>query len=155
MPVGHQRRGGVSALREFLDSEAVGGVLLIAAALLALLMVNSPLAGVHAAILDLALGPDLGHGPMTLHHWVNDGLMAVFFLFVGLEIKREWVDGRLATWRQRRLPAIAAGAGMIAPALVYLAAASGSGLARGWAIPAATAKHVGRPRRLLRKLHWT
>jgi NhaA family Na+:H+ antiporter len=138
MAVGPKRRGGVSALREFLGSEAVGGMLLIGAALLALLMVNSPLAPLYGAILHQPVGPDLGHGAMTVQMWINDGMMAVFFLLVGLEIKREWVDGRLASWRQRRLPAIAAGAGMLAPALVYLLAASGGGLARGWAIPAAT-----------------
>jgi NhaA family Na+:H+ antiporter len=138
MAVGPKRRGGVSALREFLGSEAVGGMLLIGAALLALLMANGPQAGLYAAILRQPLGPDFGHGPMTVQQWINDGLMAVFFLLVGLEIKREWMDGQLATWRQRRLPMIAAGAGMMAPALVYLLAASGSGLARGWAVPAAT-----------------
>jgi NhaA family Na+:H+ antiporter len=76
---------------------------------------------------------------MTIHLWINDGLMAVFFLLVGLEIKREFVDGRLSTWEQRRLPVIAAAVGMAVPALIYLAAAGGEpGLTPGWAIPAAT-----------------
>jgi NhaA family Na+:H+ antiporter len=76
---------------------------------------------------------------MTVHLWINDGLMAIFFLLVGLEIKREFVDGHLATWADRRLPMIAAAAGMIVPALVYLAIAGGDpALYRGWAIPAAT-----------------
>ena len=76
---------------------------------------------------------------MTVHLWINDGLMAVFFLFVGLEIKREFVDGRLASWRQRRLPMIAAAAGMAVPAIVYLIiVGSGRALQNGWAIPAAT-----------------
>jgi NhaA family Na+:H+ antiporter len=76
---------------------------------------------------------------MTLHLWINDGLMAIFFLLVGLEIKREFVDGRLGTWNQRRLPFIAAASGMIVPAAFYLAFTAGAGgLSDGWAIPAAT-----------------
>jgi NhaA family Na+:H+ antiporter len=76
---------------------------------------------------------------MTLHMWVNDGLMALFFLLVGLEIKREFVGGELATWQRRRLPVIAAVAGMAVPALLFLAVAGRDpALARGWAIPAAT-----------------
>jgi len=78
-------------------------------------------------------------GPMTVHLWINDGLMAIFFLLVGLEIKREFVDGRLASWDRRRLPFIAAAAGMAVPAALYMAfAGSTPGLAQGWAIPAAT-----------------
>jgi NhaA family Na+:H+ antiporter len=76
---------------------------------------------------------------MTVHSWINDGLMALFFLLVGLEIKREFVDGRLSTWERRRLPVIAAAVGMAAPASIYLVLAAGTqGLSRGWAIPAAT-----------------
>jgi Na+:H+ antiporter, NhaA family len=78
-------------------------------------------------------------GPMTIHLWINDGLMAIFFLLVGLEIKREFVDGHLSTWADRRLPMIAAAAGMIVPAAIYLTiAGSDPALIRGWAIPAAT-----------------
>ena len=76
---------------------------------------------------------------MTAHLWINDALMAVFFLLVGLEIKREFVDGELTSWADRRLPFLAAAAGMILPAAVYLFVVSGEpGLASGWAIPAAT-----------------
>lgn len=126
----HQPR---SALREFLESEAAGGILLMIAALFAMLVANSPWA------------PDYFHwlhekaGPLSVQHWVNDALMAVFFLLVGLEIKREFVDGHLATWADRRLPVIAAVAGMVVPAIVYLGVTQGNpALARGWAIPAAT-----------------
>lgn len=111
------------------------------AAALAMLVANSALGVAYLHALHTPVGPVLSDrlGPMTLHLWINDGLMAIFFLFVGLEIKREWVTGRLATWRQRRLPVLAAAAGMAAPALVYLAVVHGqAGLAHGWAIPAAT-----------------
>ncbi len=122
-----------SALRDFLRDEASGGMLLMAAAALALIIANSPAAATYFHILHLPLGP------MSLHHWINDGLMALFFLLVGLEIKREFVDGHLATWPDRILPVIAAVAGMIVPAVIYLAlVAPNVSLARGWAIPAAT-----------------
>ena len=130
-----------SALRRFLDSEAAGGILLIAAAAMALLVANGPLAEPYHHLLHDPIGPTLSPklGPMTPHLWINDGLMAIFFLLVGLEIKREFVDGRLSTWEQRRLPFIAAGAGMALPAIIYLALTSGEdGLTAGWAIPAAT-----------------
>jgi NhaA family Na+:H+ antiporter len=130
-----------SALRAFLRSEAAGGVVLMGAAALALVVANSPLAEAYRRFLHLETGPVLSSklGPMTLHLWINDGLMAVFFLLVGLEIKREFVDGRLSTWERRRLPVIAAAVGMAMPALAYLAvAAESDGLSRGWAIPAAT-----------------
>ena len=130
-----------SALQRFLTSEAAGGIVLIAAAALAMAVANSPLAGVYAAALHFATGPVIAPaiGPMTVHLWINDGLMAVFFLLVGLEIKRELVGGELADPADRRLPVIAAAGGMIVPALLYLAVTGGHGdLARGWAIPAAT-----------------
>jgi Na+:H+ antiporter, NhaA family len=122
-----------SMLREFLRSEAAGGLLLMAAAALAMGIANSPLAPEYFAMLNQKIGP------LSTLHWINDGLMALFFLLVGLEIKREFVDGHLSTWADRRLPIIAAAAGMIVPALVYLAVTNDNlSLARGWAIPAAT-----------------
>jgi Na+:H+ antiporter, NhaA family len=130
-----------SALRAFLKSEAAGGIVLMAAAALALIVANSPLAESYQHLLHLETGPVLSPklGPMTVHLWINDGLMAVFFLLVGLEIKREFVDGRLSTWERRRLPVIAAAVGMAVPAALYLAFTAGAdGLSRGWAIPAAT-----------------
>lgn len=130
-----------SALRAFLSSEAAGGILLMAAAALAMIIANSPIAENYTHFLHLVIGPELTPklGPMTVHLWINDGLMAVFFLLVGLEIKREFVDGHLSTWADRTLPMVAAAAGMIVPAILYLAVVGGDpALQRGWAIPAAT-----------------
>jgi NhaA family Na+:H+ antiporter len=130
-----------SALRRFLASEAAGGLVLMLAAALALIVANSPLADTYFHLLHAETGPVLTPklGPMTVHLWINDGLMALFFLLVGLEIKREFLDGNLATRDKRTLPIIAAAAGMAVPAFLYLAVAGGdAGLVRGWAIPAAT-----------------
>jgi NhaA family Na+:H+ antiporter len=99
------------------------------------------LAEVYHRLLQAPVGPVLTPklGVMTPHLWINDGLMAVFFLLVGLEIKREFVDGRLRTWNDRRLPFIAAAGGMIVPAAAYLALTGATpALVSGWAIPAAT-----------------
>jgi Na+:H+ antiporter, NhaA family len=130
-----------SALREFLRSEAAGGIILMVVAALAMVVANSPLANTYFHNIHAVTGPELTPklGPMTVHLWINDALMAVFFLLVGLEIKREFVDGHLSTWADRRLPVIAAVAGMAVPAIVYLVVAgSDPTLLRGWAIPAAT-----------------
>ena len=131
-----------SVLRDFLRSEAAGGIILIFAAALAMIVANfsEPVSNAYFEFLHAELGPDLGHGPMTIHLWINDGLMAIFFLLVGLEIKREFVDGRLSSWEHRRLPVVAAIAGMVVPAVIYLSIVDGegAGLSSGWAIPAAT-----------------
>jgi Na+:H+ antiporter, NhaA family len=130
-----------SVLRAFLSSEAAGGMLLMAAAALAMIAANSSFAESYFHVVHAVTGPQLTPklGPMTVHLWINDGLMAVFFLLVGLEIKRELVDGHLATWADRKLPVIAAVAGMAVPAAIYLAIAGADpDLVRGWAIPAAT-----------------
>ncbi|WP_294282286.1 Na+/H+ antiporter NhaA [uncultured Sphingomonas sp.] len=130
------------ALRAFLHGEAAGGIVLIAAAALAMIAANWPAtAHGYEALLHAQIGPTLAPalGPMTVHLWINDGLMALFFLLVGLEIKREFVGGRLASADRRRLPFIAAIAGMAVPALVFLLVAGDTpGLQPGWAIPAAT-----------------
>jgi NhaA family Na+:H+ antiporter len=124
--------------QQHLDKYA--GVALIIAAAAALIAANGPLAGAYDELLHLKFGPTLPrYGQLDLHHWVADGLMAIFFLLVGLEVKREWYQGRLATPADRRLPILAAVAGMAVPALIYLAVVRGDpGLAKGWAIPAAT-----------------
>ena len=113
----------------------------MAAAALAMIVANSIVADDYFHFVHAVTGPELTPklGPMTVHLWINDGLMAIFFLLVGLEIKREVVDGHLTTRADRRLPVIAAAAGMIFPAAIYLAIAGGDpALVRGWAIPAAT-----------------
>ena len=113
--------------------ERNAGLLLMAAAAAALLIANSPFAPAYQDLLHVHLGP------LDVHHWIADGLMALFFLLVGLEVKREWYDGRLSTPAERRLPMIAAAAGMAIPAAVYLLVAAGNpDLVNGWAIPAAT-----------------
>jgi NhaA family Na+:H+ antiporter len=128
-----ENRRPVSVFREFLDGEASGGIILIAAAALALVVANSPLAETYFHALHAYLGP------LSLLHWINDGLMAVFFLLVGLEIKREMLDGQLSTWPRRALPGIAALGGMVVPALVFVAINRDNGPAlAGWAIPTAT-----------------
>lgn len=128
-----------SALRAFLASEAAGGLLLMGAAALALVIANSGAAEAYHHLLHDPLPLPGRLGAVNAHLIINDGLMAIFFLLVGLEIKRELIDGALATPARRRLPVIAAAAGMALPALLYLLVAGGEpGLARGWAIPAAT-----------------
>jgi Na+:H+ antiporter, NhaA family len=98
-----------------------------------LLVANSPLAPSYAGTLKTYLGP------LTVEHWINDGFMAVFFLLVGLEIKREVLDGQLSTWKRRVLPGIAAAGGMAVPALIFVFFNwDDPEKARGWAIPAAT-----------------
>jgi NhaA family Na+:H+ antiporter len=129
------------ALTAFLESDVAGGVLLMLAAAIAMILANSPWAEAYQNFLHTKTGPNFATalGPMTVHLWINDGLMAVFFFFVGLEVKRELLDGRLATWSQRRLPVIAAIAGMAVPAIVYTAVIGARpDLLHGWAIPAAT-----------------
>ena len=129
--------GDTSKLQQ---EEKLAGLLLIAAAAAALLIANSGFAGDYHHILDAKLGPAMpGFGALSVHQWIADGLMAVFFLLVGLEVKREWYDGRLSTPAERRLPIVAAAAGMAVPALIYLAVTGfDTALIRGWAIPSAT-----------------
>ncbi len=122
-----------STFRQFIDGEASGGIFLMFAAALALIVANSPLAPTYFSTLSSYVGP------LNVSHWINDALMAVFFLLVGLEIKREVLDGQLSTWPRRILPGVAAAGGMAAPALIYAAINWGDAATmRGWAIPTAT-----------------
>jgi NhaA family Na+:H+ antiporter len=128
-------------LQRFLALEAAGGIVLMGASLAAIVLANSPLAPVYAALTAVPIGVIIGNHGITepLRLWVNDGLMAVFFLLVGLEIKREVLEGQLSSRRQLMLPGAAALGGMIVPAVLFLAVAHGApGALRGWAIPMAT-----------------
>jgi len=128
-------------LSEFLKADSAGGILLILTTILALIFVNSPLSHLYSSFLHLHMGISVGDYSLnkTLIHWINDGLMAIFFLMVGLEVKREIIDGSLSSIKQIALPAIAAVGGMAIPALVYVLFNNGDPVAmRGWAIPTAT-----------------
>ncbi|MEQ1941325.1 Na+/H+ antiporter NhaA [Mesorhizobium sp. VNQ89] len=132
----YDRRGPrrpLSVIREFLDNAASGGLVLMGAAALAILVANSPLAPTYFAALKAYVGP------LSVSHWINDALMALFFLLVGLEIKREMIDGQLGSWSRRILPGVAAVGGMAVPAVIFLAFNWNDPLVvRGWAIPTAT-----------------
>ena len=133
MPLRPAARRARSLLRDFLHNSASGGLVLMAAAALALVIANTGAAPAYFGALAAYVGP------LSLLHWINDGLMAVFFLLVGLEIKREMLDGQLAGWGRRILPGVAAAGGMAMPALIYTAFNAGNPeTLRGWAIPAAT-----------------
>ncbi|MFJ6326920.1 MULTISPECIES: Na+/H+ antiporter NhaA [unclassified Rhizobium] len=122
-----------STLRQFLDSEASGGLVLMFVAALAIVTANSSLASSYFSTLHAHIGP------LSILHWINDALMAIFFLLVGLEIKREMLDGQLSSWSRRILPGVAAAGGMLVPAGIYVAVNSGTpDTLRGWAIPTAT-----------------
>jgi Na+:H+ antiporter, NhaA family len=126
-------------LERFVQDETSGSVLLFGATVAALIWANSPWSASYFALWKLPLS--LGRRPllsMDLHHWIDDGLMVLFFLVVGLEIKREIVKGELSSFRQAALPIIAALGGMILPALLYFALNRSGLAARGWGIPMAT-----------------
>jgi Na+:H+ antiporter, NhaA family len=131
----------MTRLRGLLGHDAAGGVILLAAAILALILDNSPLEWLYDRLLETPVSLRVGRlgieKPLLL--WINDGLMALFFLLVGLELKRELLVGDLSTWRRAVLPLIAALGGLAVPALIYVGVNAGNpaGL-RGWAIPAAT-----------------
>jgi NhaA family Na+:H+ antiporter len=127
-------------LREFLDTEVSGGLVLLAATAAALLWANSPWRGAYEALWGTELAVEVGRSTLALdlRHWVNDGLMALFFFVVGLEIKRELVAGELRSARNAALPALAALGGMLLPALLFVALNVGGDGGRGWGIPMAT-----------------
>ncbi|KAB0463456.1 Na+/H+ antiporter NhaA [Vibrio kanaloae] len=120
-------------IRDFFKMESAGGIILVIAAAIAMFVANSPLNEMYQGVLhSYVLG-------MSMSHWINDGLMAVFFLLIGLEVKRELLEGALKSKETAIFPAIAAVGGMLAPALIYVLFNSGNPEAlQGWAIPAAT-----------------
>lgn len=124
----------------FLKAEATGGVLLIVAAAVAMVLMNSRYAAPFEALWQSHLELRAGRFALelTLREWINDGLMALFFLVVGLEIKRELLQGELASPRRAALPVLAAVGGMAAPGLIFFLLTRGAGLQRGWGIPTAT-----------------
>ncbi|MCL4243648.1 MAG: Na+/H+ antiporter NhaA [Candidatus Dadabacteria bacterium] len=131
----------VNAIRDFLQLESASGIILVGAAAVALALSNSPLSGLYNLLIETPFEVRLGAleiaKPLLL--WINDGLMAVFFLLVGLEIKREVLDGQLSSMDQVALPGIAAVGGMAVPALIYVFFNfNNPGALNGWAIPAAT-----------------
>lgn len=134
-------RSFFAPVRALFVGDASAGILLILVAAAAMVAANSALSGEYHALFHEALRwtpiPKLD----TLHLWINDGLMAIFFFVVGLEVKREWIEGQLSSAEQRRLPILAAAAGMMVPAILYYSVVKAEGadeLIRGWAIPAAT-----------------
>lgn len=140
-PLPATERSSVSLLVEFLRLEAAGGIVLVVAAAIALVWANTPAAPAYFALLEVPVAVRVGAldiaKPLLL--WINDGLMAIFFLLIGLEVKREVLEGELSTLRQAALPGVAAVGGILVPALVYVAFNAGDQAAlRGWAIPTAT-----------------
>ena len=129
-----------SRIADLLRQETVGGALLLAGTVIALVWANSPWSESYEALRDYRIGPEALHLDLTLGTWAADGLLAIFFFVVGLELKREFVAGDLQDPRRAALPILAAVGGMVVPALVFVAvtATTGDGALRGWAIPTAT-----------------
>ncbi len=131
----------LQALRNFIRWEAAGGLLLLAGAILSMLVVNSPWAAMHSGVLDMRAAVVLGDFAIdkSVLLWINDGLMAVFFLLIGLELKREVLEGQLSSRDQLLLPVIGAIGGFALPALIFYLFNTGDPTAlKGWAIPSAT-----------------
>ena len=133
-------RAVIQPVQAFLSTEAAGGVVVLAAALVALVWANSPASDSYDALWNTEIGLDLGGFRLAepLRAWINDLLMAVFFFVVGLEVKREFVHGGLRDPRAAALPIICAVGGMVVPAVLYLALNAGGEGARGWGVPLAT-----------------
>jgi NhaA family Na+:H+ antiporter len=129
-----------SPFRQFTRTAAAGGILMFGATVAALVWANSPWRDLYFDLWNTSLSLQLGGYGLTkdLSHWINDGLMVVFFFVVGLEIKREMLVGELASPRQAALPIAAAAGGAVVPALIYLAINAGGDAARGWGVPMAT-----------------
>ena len=130
----------LTPFEEFIHRQTTSGLLLMGTAVLALVLANGPLSSAYERLVLTPIGLTIGAWTleMTLHHWINDGLMALFFFVVGLELKRELLVGELAKPRNAALPIAAAIGGMVVPGLVYFAINPAGDAALGWAIPMAT-----------------
>lgn len=130
----------LTPFEEFIQRQTTTGLLLMSTAIIALLIANSPLLEPYLHLVHLPIGITIGHWTLeqSLHHWINDGLMTLFFFVVGLELKREMLVGELARPRQAALPIIAAIGGMLMPALIFFAFNPDAPASRGWGIPMAT-----------------
>jgi len=130
----------LTPFEEFIHRQTTSGLLLMSSAIIALFLANSVLAETYLHFIHMPVNISIGNWAinMSLHHWVNDGLMALFFFVVGLELKREIMVGELSDMRQAALPIIAAIGGMVLPALIYLAFNPYGDAARGWGVPMAT-----------------
>ena len=124
-------------IADVLRKETIGGALLLAGAVIALVWANSPWSGGYFAMLGFSFGPSALHLDLSVATWAADGLLAIFFFVAGLELKREFVAGDLRDPRRAAVPVAAAFGGVIVPAMVYVSFNAG-GAARGWAIPTAT-----------------
>jgi len=131
----------MGTLKDFVQKEASSGILLIFVTIIALVLSNSVMSPLYESLLHIPIEIRVGalHLNKSLYHWVNDGLMAIFFLLIGLEVKKEVLEGHLSSIKQVALPGIAAVGGMLVPALIYLAFNYNDPVAiNGWAIPTAT-----------------
>jgi NhaA family Na+:H+ antiporter len=131
----------LSTIKDFLKLESSSGVVLVAAAVLAMVIANTPAAGFYGLFIEMPVEVRVGplHIAKPLLLWINDGLMAIFFFLVGLELKREILEGELSDVRKAVLPAVGAIGGMVMPAAIYIGMNQGDAVAlKGWAIPAAT-----------------
>ncbi|AZB25775.1 MULTISPECIES: Na+/H+ antiporter NhaA [Chryseobacterium] len=124
--------------KKFFNNSQASGIVLIFCVLISLLIANSSLAGSFQNFLDKEVGTHLFHLNYPVSIWINDGLMAIFFLLVGLEIKRELVEGELSSFKNASLPIFAAVGGMLVPAVIYSIFNSGTEYSNGWGIPMAT-----------------
>ena len=139
-PLAKTFRKALTPLEEFIHQETSSGILLMICAVSAIVIANSPLFPLYDKILHTKVTIGSGNLVMShsLHHWINDGLMVLFFFVIGLEVKHEILIGQLSSIRQAILPISAAVGGMIIPALCYLALNSSGDTTRGWGIPMAT-----------------
>ena len=124
--------------RKFLDNSQSSGILLIFCVVISLMIANSSFGDAFQNLLDTKIGTEVFHLNYPISIWINDGLMAIFFLLVGLEIKREIVEGELSSFSNASLPIVAAVGGMLVPALIFFLFNQGTDFAKGWAIPMAT-----------------